>query len=124
MPVRILVVDDALQQAAAVREFVRTGGLWRDAEVQTVGSYDEAVAALSTSRFDLAFLSPADVPSSEAQLAHDINNQLTAILGFCNLILEDASSETLRNDLDEIRAAGERAAALTAQLLAFIRRAT
>jgi PAS domain S-box-containing protein len=56
-------------------------------------------------------------------VAHDFNNLLTAILGYCNLVLEDAPAEgTLRADLEEIRAAGERAASLTRQLLAFSRR--
>jgi len=56
-------------------------------------------------------------------VAHDFNNLLTAILGYCNLMLDDMPSEDpLRGDLDEIRAAGERAAALTRQLLAFSRR--
>src|SRR5262249_36623091 len=53
-------------------------------------------------------------------VAHDFNNLLTAILGYCNLILEDLPAEAgMRQDLEEIRAAGERAAALPRPLLAF-----
>jgi PAS domain S-box-containing protein len=56
-------------------------------------------------------------------VAHDFNNLLTAILGYCNLALDDAPTVgTLRSDLEEIRNAGERAASLTRQLLAFSRR--
>ena len=56
-------------------------------------------------------------------VAHDFNNLLTAILGYCNLMLDEIPVEDpLRNDLDEIRLAGEKAAALTRQLLAFSRR--
>jgi PAS domain S-box-containing protein len=56
-------------------------------------------------------------------VAHDFNNLLTAILGYCNLMLDEVSKEDpLRQDLEEIRSAGERAAALTRQLLAFSRR--
>jgi signal transduction histidine kinase/CheY-like chemotaxis protein len=53
-------------------------------------------------------------------VAHDFNNLLTAILGYAELMesqLED--DEGLRTGLREIRLAGNRAAALTRQLLAF-----
>jgi PAS domain S-box-containing protein len=56
-------------------------------------------------------------------VAHDFNNVLTAILGFTELMLSGLSSDDpLRTDLLEIKKAGERAAALTQQLLAFSRR--
>ncbi|MEN3330829.1 MAG: hypothetical protein V7641_194 [Blastocatellia bacterium] len=56
-------------------------------------------------------------------VAHDFNNLLTAIIGYAQLTqarLEPAS--TLRNDITEIIKAGQRAAALTGQLLAFSRK--
>src|SRR3954452_6572820 len=56
-------------------------------------------------------------------VAHDFNNLLTAILGYCPLMLDEITDgDPLRPDLLEIQAAGERAAALTRQLLAFSRR--
>jgi len=56
-------------------------------------------------------------------VAHDFNNLLTAILGYCHLILDEVPEEDpLRPDLLEIQSAGERAASLTRQLLAFSRR--
>jgi PAS domain S-box-containing protein len=56
-------------------------------------------------------------------VAHDFNNLLTAILGYTALVLDDLPADSPAcNDLREIQLAGERAAALTAQLLAFSRR--
>jgi two-component system cell cycle sensor histidine kinase/response regulator CckA len=57
-------------------------------------------------------------------IAHDFNNVLTAILGYSEMILEsdECLSATLRADVEEIRAAGERASSFTRQILAFSRR--
>jgi two-component system cell cycle sensor histidine kinase/response regulator CckA len=57
-------------------------------------------------------------------VAHDFNNLLTVILGFSDLLLnEQHNAASQRDSLLAIRAAGERAAALTKQLLAFGRKA-
>jgi two-component system cell cycle sensor histidine kinase/response regulator CckA len=56
-------------------------------------------------------------------VAHDFNNLLTAISGYCDLLLHRLPDYSgLRKDVEEIRKAGDRAAALTRQLLAFSRR--
>ena len=56
-------------------------------------------------------------------VAHDFNNVLTAITGYSELLLEDLGPEDpKRPDVLEIRAAAQRAAALTRQLLAFSRK--
>jgi PAS domain S-box-containing protein len=56
-------------------------------------------------------------------IAHDFNNLLTSILGYSDLILQSVDLESsLRPDVEEIKRSGERAAALTRQLLAFSRK--
>ncbi|PYO96969.1 MAG: hypothetical protein DMD60_08460 [Gemmatimonadetes bacterium] len=56
-------------------------------------------------------------------IAHDFNNLLTAILGSTQLLLHNTpAGDPRREDAEEIRHAGLRAAELTRQLLAFSRR--
>ena len=57
-------------------------------------------------------------------IAHDFNNLLTAILGYVEMARLDLPADlpvdhALKSDLDEIGTAGDRAASLTRQLLAF-----
>ncbi|MBA3352079.1 MAG: PAS domain S-box protein, partial [Blastocatellia bacterium] len=55
-------------------------------------------------------------------VAHDFNNMLTAINGYSDLTLRKLEADDpLRRNVEEIKKAGERAASLTNQLLAFSR---
>ena len=56
-------------------------------------------------------------------IAHDFNNLLTAILGYAELLLSNKGSDDPdRPDIEQIQKAGQRAASLTQQLLAFSRK--
>jgi CheY-like chemotaxis protein len=55
-------------------------------------------------------------------VAHDFNNLLSVMLGNLDMLERDETDLPRRNRLGVVRAAGERGAALTAQLLAFSRR--
>ncbi len=55
-------------------------------------------------------------------IAHDFNNLLSVILGYGDFVLGDMdSTDPVRSDVEQIRKAGQRAATLTRQLLAFSR---
>ena len=56
-------------------------------------------------------------------IAHDFNNLLTVIIGNAQLALMDViKDESLRKEIEEIKKAGDKAASLTHQLLAFSRK--
>jgi len=56
-------------------------------------------------------------------IAHDFNNLLTVITGASTMVLEDMPRDNpSRRDVEDVVAAGTRAAALTAQLLAYSRK--
>lgn len=56
-------------------------------------------------------------------VAHDFNNLLTAILGYCELLMADLMPDDPHQaDLAQIQKAGQSAATLTRQLLAFSRK--
>jgi len=54
-------------------------------------------------------------------VAHDFNNLLTGIIGYAMLAMDRPGGTAVRDELQEIVNAGERAAELTRQLLAFSR---
>src|SRR3989454_2815827 len=56
-------------------------------------------------------------------IAHDFNNMLTVILGYSELLLKSLPTDApLRDDVEQVKEAGERASLLTKQLLAFSRK--
>ncbi|GAB1484074.1 hypothetical protein MASR2M78_28910 [Treponema sp.] len=58
-------------------------------------------------------------------VAHDFNNIITAIMGYCNLLAEDIGDDTtMMEELEGIQSAARRAVNLTRQLLSFSRKQT
>jgi two-component system, cell cycle sensor histidine kinase and response regulator CckA len=55
-------------------------------------------------------------------VAHDFNNILSVVLATCSIMADDlGANDPMQDDVEQIRRAGERAADLTRQLLAFSR---
>ena len=55
-------------------------------------------------------------------VAHEANNQMTVVLGAVAFLLRQTVDDVARQDLEHIRRAAQRTAAITQQLLAFSRR--
>ena len=56
-------------------------------------------------------------------VAHDFNNMLQTILGYCDMLLEELSGEDpRRRPIEQIEAAAQRSSGLTKQLLSFARK--
>jgi two-component system cell cycle sensor histidine kinase/response regulator CckA len=139
-----LLVDDAGQLAAAWRELLTFGEAKREHHVSVTpqdirlvecsyrarvhGNRHLCIARDITSR---RMLEERLIQSEKIEsvgrlaggIAHDFNNLLTAILGYTELLLaHHQGDDPDRGDLEEIQRAGQRAASLTQQLLAFSRK--
>jgi two-component system cell cycle sensor histidine kinase/response regulator CckA len=130
------VVDEAMRTGA--QDFVLKGRLARllPAVVREIRELRRRRVHLQSER--RLILSEEALRQREAQLrqaqkmealgqlaggvAHDFNNALSVILTYCELLLSSYDeTDPARNDIDEIRLAGGRAADLTRQLLMFSR---
>ncbi|MBA2457966.1 MAG: PAS domain S-box protein [Gemmatimonadales bacterium] len=127
---RLLAGEEA-SSSSEVRYLTRDGGS-RWVEVRARPALDDraAAAGISGTLTDIGERrAAAEVQKMEVMgqlaggIAHDFNNLLTGLLTYCDLVLEEVrQADPIRPDLEQIRHAGQRAAGLTRQLLAFSRR--
>jgi len=96
--------------------------LWQDREAKLVLAVDVTERRLLEKQFQQSQKMEA-VGHLAGGVAHDFNNLLGVILGYSELLLGNSAVQgTTQHQLLEIKKAGERAANLTRQLLAFSRK--
>ncbi len=119
-------VEEIVGPGRAVRIFDTTKTPIRDVEGRATGTVGIARDVTERRRLEEQLLQAQKMEAIgrlAGGVAHDFNNLLTTILGYCGILLDQLSqSDPLRADLEEIQKAGERAAALTQQLLTFSRK--
>jgi PAS domain S-box-containing protein len=134
MAIKRRVLESGQRERQEVR--VRAAGResWFDLTVEPVRSDAGAVTGLRGATLDITDSKSLRAQFLQSQkmetlgrlaggIAHDFNNLLTVITGTASLAASDLPPETrLHHDLEGILRAGERAAALTGQLLAFSRK--
>ncbi len=95
----------------------------RDAAIASLESARSSEQARATMEAELQRAQRMEAVGQLAGgIAHDFNNLLAAISSTVELVAEDVDDERTRDDLEEIRHAARRGAALTRRLLTFSRR--
>lgn len=147
-PTDLVVREDKGALADAVRRFAQGPASSGDMAVRLRGNPDEPVSlglagvrGLGESAVLLSLTDTTEEARLKRQVAqatkmqavgqlaggvaHDFNNVLTAIIGYCDLmLLRHTPGDSDYDDIQQIRANSNRAASLTRQLLAFSRQQT
>ena len=119
-------IEEAPTAGGSTETYLTTRGVYRDAQNQVIGLVGFSRDITDLKRLEQQFRQ-AQKMEAVGQLAggvaHDFNNLLTAIIGFGEMAFNSLAPGDPNSELiTEIRRAGQRAANLTRQLLAFSRK--
>ena len=119
-------IEETATMRGVTRTYLTTRGVYRDAQDQVIGLVGFSRDITELKRLEQQFRQ-AQKMEAVGQLAggvaHDFNNLLTAIIGFGEIAFNSLDpADPNRELITEIRRAGQRAANLTRQLLAFSRK--
>jgi PAS domain S-box-containing protein len=123
---RTEVIEEQLEVAGQPRWFLTTKSPWVDQRGEVIGliGVSRDITERRETEHRLRQLGRLEaVGRLGGGVAHEVNNQMTVVLGAASFLLRNASLDpALRQDVLSVRRAAERSAAITAQLLAFSRR--
>jgi PAS domain S-box-containing protein len=119
-------MEETATMRGVSRVFLTSRGVYRDAQGQVIGlvGFSRDITELKRLEQQLRQAQKMEAVGQLAGgIAHDFNNLLTAIIGFGEMAFNGLEpGDPNRELLSEIRRAGQRAANLTRQLLAFSRK--
>jgi PAS domain S-box-containing protein len=117
---------EVIRTDGTTRRIVTRGAVIRDQNGRVIRLHGTAQDITEQKRLEAQFMQAQKMEAVgvlAGGVAHDFNNLLTVINGYSDFLLNDlARDDPRRDDLEQIKRAGQRAASLTSQLLAFSRK--
>jgi PAS domain S-box-containing protein len=114
---------EAVRTDGITRRILTRGAAIRDQNGRVIRLYGTAQDITEQKRLEAQFIQAQKMEAVgvlAGGVAHDFNNIVTVINGYSDFLLNDLAGDDPRHDdLEQIKQAGQRAASLTAQLLAF-----
>jgi PAS domain S-box-containing protein len=121
-----LTIEETVTAAGVTRTYLTTKGVYRDTKGKVIGLIGISRDITELKRLEEQFRESQKMEAVgrlAGGVAHDFNNLLTVINGYSGLAFNRLkANDPSRRLLSEIQKAGERAANLTHQLLAFSRK--